>query len=612
MGPKFFQVILEETRSIKDLKVLSLAFRRLWAKGSKLGIVLAVVFSVIEALLYTVNPMVLRHLIDTLNAGYNFGWNSPLPHAIPFLNVATCYEAITWLTVVMIVASILWYGAFNLSTGFARNATYYSQVTFGTEAFSHILKLSMDFHVKSRKGEVLTKTDQAIQQSQDFLYNSFFGNFLRAGLSIVLVLGVLYSIDWRLFTICAIALFLGVYTNFVFGSRVSREEKQAWRNVTDVNARSLDVLQNIEEIKIFGNEEFEANRRQEEAEKQLAPLKQVTMLWRKLTTLENLAQNTGFALAMFWIVLPGVVNHKLTVGQVAQFISYYLMLFSYFMELLFRYLNAQRLVPKLRDVKDLLALKPSVDNAPGAEPYPGLAQGFMFEHVTFVYDQAKRASAQKIDLFIPKSKITVIAGKTGSGKSTLINLLTRLYDPTSGSVLSDGVNIQSFDLRSYRRSFAILSQKAYLFNASIAYNISYSRLDSSREEIEKAARIAQIHDFIQALPDGYETVISERAANISGGEKQRIALARAVLARDSDTVILDEPTTGLDTLTARSFLNELIRVFHGKTIIIITHDPSIMSRADQIVFMENGQVVQTGSHDTLTSECLSYRELVSI
>lgn len=611
--PQFVKVLLEEARSAKELSVLGLAFRRLWNKGSKTGVVLAVVFSALEAVLYTINPALLRHLIDILNKGYNFGWQQPLPQAVPFLYFTNCQSAAVWLTVVMSGFSVLWYGAFNLSTGFARNATYHSQVTFGTEAFAHIVNQSMDFHVQSKKGEVLAKTDQTIQQAQDFLYNSFFSNFLRAALSTILIFLAIFSINWQLGVICLVALGFGYCTNIPFGVRVSRAEKEAWKNVSEVQARALDVLNNISEIKIFGNEDFEVRRRQQHAEQQLPHLRKSTLLWRWLTSIENIWQNAGFAAAMFLIVLPNIFARKMTVGQVAQFISYYLMLFGYFMDLLFKYLNAQRLIPRLKDLDELLKLKPSVVNI-SPRPFKGLNGEFEFRNLLFAYSEKGRLNTvlNEVNLIISKGQSTVLAGKTGCGKSTLVNLLMRLYDPTVGVVLADGVNIKAYELNSYHRSFAVLSQQAYLFNASIAYNIAYSRIGANMEDIVKAAKIAQAHEFISRLPHGYDTVVSERAANFSGGQKQRIALARAVLARDAEVVVLDEPTTGLDPKTAAEFLDELMNVFSGKTIIVITHDPSVMRRADQIVYLEEGRVSQVGTHEQLISSSHGYRSLVQV
>lgn len=616
--PRFIRILVEETRSVGNLKILSMAFKRLWSKGSRLAIVFAVLLLLIEAVLYTVDPWILRHLIDTLTTGYDFGWTHAPNSAVAFWG-STCKMVAINLTWVMIVASVLWFLAFNLGTGLARNATYFSQVTFATEVFRHILGLSMDFHVKSKKGEVLVKSDQGIIAAQDFLYNSIFMTSLRAAFAIVFVLVAVWKMDSMLFLICAVTLFVGFYTNIFFGSRVSKQEKLAWRNVSAVQARSLDVMYNIKETKVFGNEEFEVQRRQSQAEEQLIPLRRVTVLWRWLTSLENVWQNVGFAVAMFVVVLPGVFSHRFTVGQTAQFIGYYLMLFGYFVDILFKYLNAQRLVPRLQDIKEILDTKSSVLDIPTAQPFSGLKECLRFNDVNFFYGSRgvsfenlgiRRRALEQVNLELPKGSVTVIAGRTGSGKTTLANLLMRLYDPVSGCVTVDGVDIRRFTQSSYHRAFTYLSQEAFLFNASVEFNIAYSRVGASYEEVVEAAKIAQAHDFICQMEDGYNTILSERSSNISGGQKQRIALARAVLARDADIAVLDEPTTGLDPKTSAEFLDELVRIFAGKTIVMITHDPNVMVRADQVVFVNEGKIEQVDSHHHLLESSPSYRQLV--
>lgn len=592
MLSRFIEILREETSALKNLRILSMAFRRLWSKGSKTGIVLAVIFSILEAILYTVNPSILRHLTDVLFLGSRLGFGESLTHSIPFLPSMTIWQATLWLMSLMILVSILWFGAFNISTGFARNSAYRSQVTFGSEVFEHLLRLDLDYHNYTAKGQVIADMDRAIQRSQDFLYNAFFMQFLRAGLSIIFILYAIYALDWRVFLICLVALSFGMYTNFMFGSSVSKEEKKSWNNVSKVQARSKDVLSNIVAVKLYGNEKYEAHRRQEEAEKQLPHLYRVAFLWRKLTTFENIIQNAGFALA-FWIILKWMMPaNRFTTGQVVQFITLYLMLYTFFMSLLFKYLDAQALVPQLQAVKQVLERKPTVVNRIDPLPYSGLRHQYRFKDVSFIYPATKRQVIQDIDLVIPKGKITMFVGESGCGKSTLVRLLTRLYIPSSGSILCDGLDIQDFDYHAYRRSFSVVSQEAYLFNETVAYNIGYSRLGSSMDKIVEAAKIAQIHNFVSSLERGYETMISENAANISGGEKQRIALARSILAADADTIILDEPTTGLDKKTAQNFLDAAIRSLAGKTIIAVTHDEGVMSRADQIVYIEDGRIVQ--------------------
>lgn len=586
---RLIEILAEETRSLRELGVLSMAFKRLWNKSSRKAVVLAIAFAILEAALFTLDPYIVRRLFDVLGRTAN----QPLAQ---------------FLAAVGIAVSIGCYAAFNTSTWYSRNATYDTQVRFGTEAFAHILKLGMDFHTKSRKGEVLEKTEQTITQCQDFLYNSFFGNFLRIGLSSAFILAVTFSINHKLFFIYVAILSVGLYTNLMFGSRISKEEKDAWKIVSDCQAVSLDVIQNVKEVKIFCNEDFEIERRKKLAESQLVPLKRSALLWRSLTTIENLWQNFGFGVAMFPIILPMAMNHQLTVGQVAQLVLNYAGLYRSFMDVLFKLLNAKKTGIRMKDLKAIMDKKPCVVDLPDTIPFPGMQEELAFRYVTFAYEQ--QGVMEDVTFAIKKGGVTIITGESGCGKSTIASLLLRLYDPTMGRVMVDGFDIRNFEQNSYRRMFTFLSQDAYLFRETIAYNISYSRIGSSYEAIVRAAKTAQIHDFIMSLPNQYDTIVSERAANISGGQKQRIALARAVLAEDAEIVILDEPTTGLDNQNARKFMDELIRVFSGKTIVVVAHDTAIMRRADQIVYIADGRVAGIGTHDELVARSSGYKELI--
>lgn len=600
---RVWAILAEETASIKNLGVLSVAFERVWNKGSRAKIIFALICLTLEAVFYVATPLLGKHYIDTLIKGIFSGWNLPAPNPLPFMGGMSCEKAKNWLAYVIAFFSMNWYAWFNTGTFFARTETYEAQVTFGTENYRHILNLSMDFHTRSRKGEVLKKADDAAINSQDYIYNSFTG-LLRNIMSMLFVVTV-FSINWKLSLICSFILVVALYTNIIFGSRVSKEEKSAWQKVNDIQAVSLDVMNNILEVKLSRNEEYEVQRRKEAAESQLVPLRKVAVYWRQLTTILNAWQNMGYLAALVWIVAPAVMSREMTIGQAGQFISYYVMLFVNFMQMLFMYLNGQRLAPKLDDIVDLRNEKPLVADRPDSVPFPGFRSEFEFRDVSFSYPVTKKDTGngrsivlKNVNFTIPKGKITVIKGKSGCGKTTLEYLLMRLYPPTSGTILCDGADVGTYDLSSYYRAFTIVSQEAGLFRNTIRYNIEYSRKGSSMESIIEAAKIARIHDFIVSLKDGYDTIITEKATNISVGQRRRIAIARAVLARDAEIVVLDEPTAGIDEDTAGEFLDEVIQAFAGKTLVIVTHDFEVLTRADHIILLSpQGTIERIGSRE---------------
>ena len=608
---KLFRIFLEQTRSFKNLAVLAIPIKRLW-QHSKKGVIFASVFSVAEALLWSVGPIVSRYLADTIVRGLNAGWKTPMPHPMPFLPAYDCLAGVYFWTMATAAISVLWYGAFNTSSGFARNAVYESEINFGIEVKRKILTLDMDYLIANDPLKVVDKTGNAVHGSQDFLYQGLFNNFLRAILGMLFILITLFRLNAGLFLLCAATLVAETYINLIFGAQINKEEKGSWNKVSEVDARFRDVIQNIIVTKLACNEDYESHRTETEAKAQIPHLQRITLLWRWLTTTLNIAQNSIYLMAMFTIVITGLLAARYTVGQVVQFAASYVMLYNFFQSMLFKYLDAQRNAPKLEYLQSVLDQTPRIVERPGARIYPGVASRFLFENVSFSYgEQRQKIVLHSTNLCIPKGKITVLVGESGGGKSTLVNLLMRLYEPSSGCILSDGTDIRSFTLQSYRKTFGVLSQGASLFSDTIAHNIPYLRINEfSEERMIAAAKVTQIHDFVRSLPQGYHTKISSGAMNVSGGEKQRIALARAVYAHDAQVIVLDEPTTGLDGRTARRFFESVLAALAGKTLIMITHSKRVMRLADQVVFMDHGRVQRVGRHEELLETCEDYRDLV--
>ena len=610
----FVKVLVDGTKSFRKLSALSTVFRRLWIKGSKAMIVFAVVFLVIEAAFFIAGPNVLRYLIDLVNQSSNISWDKPIGQAVPFFPPTLSYDTtitlLIWISAALIV---LTFGAFNIGTGLARNAVYYSQVTWSTELFAHIVRLPMEFHVRTRKADILKNTEQTVKMSQDVLYQSFFVGFLRTFCSMVFIFVVTYQKIPKMFYECCGVFLAALYVLLVFGSWVNQQEKKCWKIVSDVQARCLETMANIQECKQYCNEEYEIEERKRLAETQLGPLKVGSMLWRKLTTCLYILQALGYLLVMFSVLKPYLKSHELSVGEFAKYMFYWGALFGGLMDFLFRYLKVQEIEPKLDELRKVQAEKSSVVDIPNAQAFPGLFGEIAFQDVKFSYVAENKEPVyvlNGVNLVIPRGELVVFVGETGCGKSTMAYLLGRFYEPTGGRICVDGVDIRQYQIVSYRRKFAGLTQRASLYRKSVADNIAYSRIGASREQIVAAAKLAQAHSFISQMPKGYDTLIEENSANISGGQKQRIALARAILASDAHVVVLDEPTTGLDSKTARALMSDLLAVFAGKTIVVISHDPAIMRQADRVVLFSNGRVAQIGPHDTLVEQSEDYRSLV--
>jgi ATP-binding cassette subfamily B protein len=299
--------------------------------------------------------------------------------------------------------------------------------------------------------------------------------------------------------------------------------------------------------------------------------------------------------------------NAMTPGSLVVFISYIRFLYGSLRSTLKQIIKLTKAGAQLERVVELLEEKPGVVDRPDARPAPRFRGDLVFRGVSFEYEPGLPVLSD-IDFTAPAGRVTALVGPTGSGKTTLVSLITRLFDPTAGEILIDGQDIRAWTLQSLRAQISVVLQESVLVQASIAENIAYGRPSASFAEIEAAARAANAHEFIQQLPGGYETVVGERGETLSGGQRQRIAIARA-LVRNAPIVILDEPLTGLDAATAASVTAALERLMAHKTVLIITHHFSTIQHADQIVVLAGGRIVQRGSHPELVAADGSYRQL---
>jgi ABC-type transport system involved in Fe-S cluster assembly fused permease/ATPase subunit len=463
-------------------------------------------------------------------------------------------------------------------------------------AFTHLHSLSLRFHLDRRTGG-LSRAVERGTQAIDFLLSIMLFNVIPTLIEILLVCGILWRVyDWKLaaVTLTTIVLYVG-FTFAVTDWRVRFRREMNARD-TEANTKAVDSLLNFETVKYFANEAHEATRydRSLAAYEGAAVKSETTLAWL------NIGQGVIVAcglIAMMLIAANGVASGRMTVGDLVLVNAYLIQLYMPLNFLGMVYRNVKQSLVDLEQMFGLLKVAPEIvdrDDAPALAVRRGEVA---FRHVDFRYDP-RRPILEEIDFRIEPGHTVAIVGPSGAGKSTIARLLFRFYDVDVGAIEIDGQDIRDVTQDSLRRAIGVVPQDTVLFNDTVLYNIAYGHPGASRAEIEEAARFARIHDFIVGLPDGYETTVGERGLKLSGGEKQRVAIARVIL-KAPEILIFDEATSALDTKTEREIQASLAEVAAGRTTLIIAHRLSTIVDADQILVLDGGHIVERGHHREL-------------
>jgi len=564
-----------------ELKALKSLAPYLWPRDSfelRARVVLAVAFLLAGKLVNIYVPLLYKHAVDALSPS----------------------NAVITVPIALIVA----YGVARvMSQGFneLRNAVF-AKVSqrairqLALRAFRHVHALSLRYHLERRTGG-LSRAIERGTAGIDFLLSFMLFNVVPTLFEILLVCGIL----WRLFnwTFAAVTLAtIVLYISFTFSItdwRVRFRREMNERN-SEANTKAVDGMLNFETVKYFANEEHEAQRYDAALQAyERAAVKSETTL-----TLLNLGQGMIIAAGLVGIMTlaaRGVAAAEMTVGDFVLVNAYLIQLYTPLNFLGMVYRNIKQSLTDLEQMLELLAVKPEIEDRPGA---PALIVGrsvVAFRRVDFRYD-VRRPILSDVDFRVPPGAQVAIVGPSGAGKSTLARLLFRFYDVDAGSIEIDGQDIREVTQESLRRAIGVVPQDTVLFNDTIYYNIAYGRPGATRADVEEAARHAHIHDFITSLPDGYRTTVGERGLKLSGGEKQRVAIARVVL-KAPKILVFDEATSALDTKTEREIQASLAEISADRTTLIIAHRLSTIVEADQILVLDNGRIVERGDHREL-------------
>jgi ATP-binding cassette subfamily B protein len=558
----------------------------------RVRVILALAFMVGAKLANVGVPLLLKNLVDSLT--------------IPPGDVRA--------VLVVPIGLLLAYGGLRLSTSlftelrelvFAK-ATEGAARSISLEVFRHLHSLSLRFHLERQTGGMTRDIERGTRGVQSLISYSLYSiipTLIEVGIVLTL-LAVKFDPWFAWITLGALAIYI-TFTVTVTNWR-TQFRKQMNEFDSTAHSKAIDSLLNYETVKYFNNEAYEARRYDESLERlRRAALKSQTTL-SLLNTGQQLIIAAGLVL-MLWRATNGVVAGHMTLGDLVMINAFMIQLYIPLNFLGVIYREIKQSLTDLDKMFTLMERDREVDDAPDAKPLQVSEGRVTFDHVSFAYDPA-RPILHDLSFEIPPGKTVAVVGPSGAGKSTLARLMYRFYDVTGGALRIDGQDIRQVTQSSLRQSIGIVPQDTVLFNDTVAYNIAYGRAGASQQEVEAAAKAARIHDFITATPKGYETMVGERGLKLSGGEKQRVAIARTLL-KNPPIMIFDEATSALDSANERAIQAELQGVARNKTALVIAHRLSTVVDAHQILVMELGRIIERGTHAELLALNGRYAEM---
>src|SRR5687767_374154 len=474
--------------------------------------------------------------------------------------------------------------------------------------YGHLQKLSLSFHSQSRTGDILTRVTSDVAAVENFIIGNL-SDFVGSVLALVVRMGAIFWIAWQVGVVALIIIpLMGLISNY-FSNRIKTASKKLRSSEGELASAAQEMLASIRVVQVYGQGDYEQSMFSGQSQKAMNAALEAATYQARFSWVISVFGAISTS-AVIWVGTWLVFGRpfQMQIGDLSRFIVWIDEMFKPSKRLISEWNAFGKLYASLERINDLIELKPDVQDKPGAIAIESLRGQIEFRNVVFSYpsieSSKKKGNAKSrptlngLSFTIKPGQVIALVGHTGAGKSTVAQLIPRLYDPNEGQILLDGRDIRDYTLESLRAQMSMVLQESILFTGSIVENIAYGRPDATGLGIIEAAKDANADEFISKFEDGYYTVLAERGANLSGGQRQRIAIARAFV-RDTPILILDEPSTGLDAESTDLVLQALRKLMKGKTTIIISHELNLIREADQIIVIKEGQVEQIGTHDEL-------------